>query len=375
MRFLTVLLLVVSLPALANTPSAEQLQALQDQISDIQASLSDATDERSEAQAALRQVEVRMGEISRKQAELTQQQHDNHAKQQQLLSQQHKLLNNKAAQVNALARLTQERYVTGEQSRLKLLLNQQEPGKTARILQYQAYIQAARNERITALNQSLTQLEAVSKKLLTVKQQLTDTAQALESQKQQMQAARTQRKSVLATLDTKIHSKKGQLQQLKANRKHLKKLLDEMQEAISDIPPELNKQPFGELAGKLPWPVSGKLLVGFHDPILGRRWEGVVIKAKRGEPVRAIHSGRVVYANWLSGYGLLTIIDQSNGYLTLYGYNQNLTQSVGNWVSAGDIIAHAGASGGRRHAALYFGIRHNGKPLNPDHWCTRRVHF
>ena len=124
----------------------------------------------------------------------------------------------------------------------------------------------------------------------------------------------------------------------------------------------------------LPWPVPGEVLSSFNSSREGAlRWEGVVLAAEEGTPVRAIHPGRVVFADWMRGYGLLTIVDHGGGYLTLYGYNQSLLRDVGEWVAVGDTLALAGQSGGNSRSALYFEIRNRGKVVNPTRWCDRRV--
>jgi septal ring factor EnvC (AmiA/AmiB activator) len=120
--------------------------------------------------------------------------------------------------------------------------------------------------------------------------------------------------------------------------------------------------------------VEGNIGTSYNSAREGAlRWQGVILNAPAGTPVRAVYAGRVVFADWLRGYGLLTIVDHGNGYLTLYGYNQSLLREVGEWVAAGDSLALAGNSGGNRASGLYFEIRHRGKAVNPTRWCNRRV--
>ena len=147
-----------------------------------------------------------------------------------------------------------------------------------------------------------------------------------------------------------------------------------MRRSFDDIPADLGGKRFGKLAGKLPWPLPGRITTGYNSRREGAlRWQGVILGAPGGTPVRAIHSGRVVFADWLRGYGLLTIVDHGDGYLSLYGYNQALLREVGEWVAAGDSLALAGNSGGNMASGLYFEIRHRGKAVNPTRWCDRRV--
>lgn len=369
------LLMLLSGSALAaSQPSPERLTQLNRQINQLEQSLADTSRERRQANTALRQAEVRISDISQQQDKLRQQQQASKARYQTLLAKQKQLLEQKKKQVQALVELVQQHYAGGREERLKLLLNQQDPERMARLLQYQHYFEQARSARIHDLNASLESLDALSQELLAAQQQLQQDREALASRQQDMEQARDDRRALLAQLDTKMGNKQQRLTQLKADSRRLEKLLAGMQQAISDIPADLDNKPFSQLAKKLPWPINGKLSVNYHDTRSGNmRWDGVVIAAKRGTPVRAIHPGRVIYSDWLPGYGLMVIIDQGKGYMTLYGYNENLTRNVGDWVGAGDTIAHAGESGGRHESGLYFGIRHNGKPVNPAHWCNRHV--
>ena len=129
--------------------------------------------------------------------------------------------------------------------------------------------------------------------------------------------------------------------------------------------------PFHKLKGKLPWPIQGKLLKAFGSKRSDTRWDGVLISAREGTDIRAVTDGRVVFADWLRGYGLLVIIDHGKGYMTLYAFNQSLYKKVGDRVKAGTVIASVGKSGGRSESGLYFGVRRRGKPVNPAHWCRK----
>ena len=124
------------------------------------------------------------------------------------------------------------------------------------------------------------------------------------------------------------------------------------------------------MRGKLEWPTNGVLLNDFGQPRAGGsiKWNGVVIGTDQGRDVRAVYHGRVAYADWLPGMGLLLIIEHGDGYMSLYGHNETLYKSVGDWVAPGDVVASAGDTGGRSRAALYFEIRRNGRPENPHGW-------
>jgi septal ring factor EnvC (AmiA/AmiB activator) len=130
--------------------------------------------------------------------------------------------------------------------------------------------------------------------------------------------------------------------------------------------------PFAEAKGKLPWPVDGRLLARYGEARgddARATWDGVMISAAAGSQVRAVHGGRVVFADWLRGSGLLVILDHGNGYLSLYGHNQSLLKSAGDVVKAGEAISTVGNSGGQEATALYFAIRQQGRPSDPAQWC------
>jgi len=147
-------------------------------------------------------------------------------------------------------------------------------------------------------------------------------------------------------------------------------LLAKLRDIFADIPKHLaGAEPFADLRGRLGWPLHGKLAVRFGSPADGERAsQGVLIEAKNGSEVHAVSHGRVVYADWLRGYGLLLIVDHGDGYLSLYGYNETLLKDVGDWVDANEAVATSGDSGGRKAAGLYFELRHDGKPVDPGAW-------
>ena len=147
-------------------------------------------------------------------------------------------------------------------------------------------------------------------------------------------------------------------------------------ELLADIPQSpSDARPFKQQKGKLPWPTSGPFLATFGEPRKqgGLTWNGVLISAKHGTPVRAISHGRVAFADWLQGFGFITIIDHGEGYMSLYGHNETLVKQAGDWVDAGEVIATSGDSGGQPMPGVYFEIRSRGKPVNPSRWCSRGV--
>jgi len=157
------------------------------------------------------------------------------------------------------------------------------------------------------------------------------------------------------------------------DRSQLERLLDAVEQSIANLEIPSDYRPFHKLKGKLHWPTKGKISKRFGSSRSGSnlRWQGVTLTAKEGSEVNAIHHGRVVFADWFRGSGLLIIIDHGDGYMSLYGHNQSLLIEPGDWVTVGEQIATVGNSGGKKHAGLYFEIRHKGQPTDPRHWCKR----
>jgi septal ring factor EnvC (AmiA/AmiB activator) len=180
-----------------------------------------------------------------------------------------------------------------------------------------------------------------------------------------------ERSQVLASLTTESRSRAKNLERLRKQQSGLEKLLRELKQAMQKFPVDSNTA-FGRLRGKLAWPVAGRLVARFGESrASGLKWDGVLVATERGASVRAVSQGRVVYADWLPGLGLLTIIDHGDGYLSLYGHNERLYKSAGERVSAGDPIAAAGDSGGRNRPELYFEIRKAGRPIDPRPWFDK----
>ena len=371
------ILLLLLLPALAwgeNTPSKAQLEQLKDRISELSAAQNRELRKRDSVQADLREAELRISRLSREQRNLEQQAGEARRRLAKLEKEQAQLAREKQTQLNWLAKTVRASYQAGRQERIKLLLNQEQPDQIARLLRYQEYYQRARSNRLQQVNGELDELMAVSLRVEQARQALLDKRSDVQRHADKLQGAQKSRQQTLASLNRSLDDRSSSLNQLKQDQQQLEKLLADMQRSLDDIPADLGGKPFGKLAGKLPWPLDGNIGTSYNSAREGAlRWQGVILNASAGTPVRSVYAGRVVFADWLRGYGLLTIVDHGNGYLTLYGYNQSLLREVGEWVSAGDSLALAGNSGGNRASGLYFEIRHRGKAVNPTRWCNRRV--
>jgi len=286
----------------------------------------------------------------------------------------------------ALARQIRAAYTIGRQEYVKILLNQQDPAAVTRTLTYYDYFHRARLARMQNIDESLVELRAVEKNIRQKTRRLEKNREEQNREKMQLEKTRQQRTTVLAGLQQQILARGERLSVMKEDKYRLQRLLDSLAtvprqrpEEPDGIEPELASEssehtPFAKLRGQLRWPTRGRLITRYGSTRKAGKlkWQGVNIRAPEGTEVSAISHGRVAFSDWLRGFGLLIIIDHGDGYMSLYGGNQSLFKEVGDWVETGEVIASVGNSGGRQDSALYFEIRHNGKPGNPLKWCRNR---
>jgi murein hydrolase activator len=272
---------------------------------------------------------------------------------------------------DALAGQMRAAYLIGRDEPLKLLLNQRDPARAGRMFAYYGYFGRARagqiariRAHIASLAELQTELEAEEQRYLALEQDQKRELDALES-------ARSERSAVLAKVQQESKSRVASLERLRKEQAALERLLRELRRAIQRFPSD-SRDPFARLRGKLTWPVAGRVVARYGETRAGGlKWEGMLLSAERGAPVRSIYHGRVIYADWLAGLGLLVIVDHGGGYMSLYGHNDALFRKVGERVTAGDSIAAVGDSGGRPRPELYFEIRRNAQPLDPRPWFQK----
>ncbi len=374
---LTLLVLLLAGPActaLAEPDEQEvrsKLEKLQGDIQRIGQEISADSARRNDLQQELREAELKLGRL---QNEMTANQHALAASQEELtgLKQQRSELERaRDAQQARIALELKTAWQLGQQGQVKVLLNQESPHTVARAMAYYRYFFTARNELVANYRETLGQLQELELRIAGTLDQLAVQQATLEEQQAQLVTAQATREQAVANLSDSIQSKGEQLQQMEQNRRELESLVAAIEKALTDLEVPDDYQPFKSARGKMPWPLAGRRANNFGKPRNEGKmlWQGVTIPAKEGASVNAIHHGRVVYADWLRGSGLLVIIDHGDGYMSLYAHNQSLLREVGEWVSAGTPVSTVGNSGGQEQAALYFEIRHQGKPTNPAQWC------
>lgn len=268
----------------------------------------------------------------------------------------------------ALAGQLRAAYMIGREEPLKLLLNQRDPARAGRMFAYYGYFGRARGEQIARIETAVARLGELEDELAIEDQRLAELESRQRQEVEALDKARGERNTVLVSLQNEARTRSQALTRLNQQRAALEKLLAELRRAAARFPVE-SRSPFGRLRGKLTWPVDGRVLARYGQTRAGAiRWDGVLLGTKRGAPVQAIYHGRVLYADWLAGLGLLVIVDHGDGYMSLYAHNDQLYRKVGERVTAGDVIAASGDSGGRAQPELYFEIRRNGRPQDPSPW-------
>lgn len=273
-----------------------------------------------------------------------------------------------------IAALLRSAHAAGRHERLRIVFAPEQIGRIERALAYHRYLQRDRVARIDALRADLAALDAVRERTSAARAEVAQAQDAQARAVESLRAARDARATTLAALERQLADQATRLAALGRDERGLIDLIARLRDAIADIPRVLaGGEPFASRRGRLPWPATGRIVQRFGEPgEAGRASTGVLIGADGGAPVRAVSHGRVAFADWMAGFGLLLILDHGDGWMSLYAYNDALRAEVGDWVDAGTVIASAGSSGGRAEPGLYFELRSRGRPVDPAGWLARR---
>lgn len=370
--FVTVFLLAIGLSLPAQADDQARLEQVKAEIKKLQAWLTDAREEHDDLQQKLRKSDNEIAALIKKiedtRARLREEQtrlkklQAEQAQVRQLRNRHQKLLSDQIRLARQL----------GDEAAIRFWLTQDDPAQNQRITRYFGYFNRARLENLSETIAELNRLDNLETLIAEQENSLRQTDARLTSESEKLESRRREQQTLLAKLDSQMNSESARLQKREADRQRLEALLAEVETLVSNSPRHNDELPFRQMRGKLPKPLQGPVLAAFgnrNGP--NARWEGWKIGTREGAGVKAIHHGRVVFSEWLRGFGLLLILDHGDGYLSLYAHNQTLLRDVGSWVNGGDIIATAGKSGGQQSAALYFEIRHNGRPQDPAIWLNR----
>lgn len=368
-----VALLMFSSPTFGEDVSPSDLAKLQKDISLLKSSLEEFKGKRAQFQKALKRSELAIGQIGRKISAIKGQ----IARQEKLLDnlkeRQQQLQKDSNQQQELIAQQIRIAYQLGRQKKIKVILNQEDPATVNRAITYLDYFNKARISLMTEFAATITELNSLEPTIIEEKSRLEDSQLDLDKQYASLEQERSVRENAIAALNATITTKGAQLSDAEKERTRLEKLLKAVEEAVANLKLPADYKDFAKRKGQMKWPVLGRISNSFGTPRTqgGMRWQGVTLKAKAGNNVRAIHHGRIVFADWFGSSGLLIIVDHGEDYMSLYAHNESLLRETGDWVRAGEPLATVGVSGGQMEPALYFEIRHNGKPINPKYWIKK----
>lgn len=364
----------------------EQLDNLRKRIAVVQQHMDKTQESKSEVVDALRESERAISNRNRKLAEIAALQQTADQKLGKLQAQQKKLSANMTAQQALLGRLLYQQYLGGSQEYLKLVLSNQDPNKISRDLFYYQYIARDRAATLARLRSNLAALNMSNIATRQQREQLVSLRAEQATQKASLVKEQHTRQRVLSKISLRLRQQRREISHLQRDENRLSQLVNQLAIALAkpasqsllhnnSLPDSrFDGRPFYELKGKLELPVKGELTNRFGTPRPGSTvdWKGLFLRTSDGQPVKAIAAGRVVFADWMRGFGNLIIIDHGNSYMSLYGNNETLYKQVGDVVRGGDTIAAAGNTGGNENFGLYFELRHKSKPLDPMKWMAKR---
>jgi septal ring factor EnvC (AmiA/AmiB activator) len=349
-----------------------ELQQVREQISALKESMDQRAEDRDRITGELQSAEVLIAEKRIHLKELQRQRDFSERKKKDIedkLVAQEEALGQEMEHLEAQVRSA---YTSGKQERIKLLLNQHDPATLGRLLTYYRYFSEYRGQNIEQVSVIIEDLEILRRLAAEEEARLTRLARARYAELTELNVAQEKRQKLLVSLKSKIAEEGSEVERLAAQEKDLSRLIAELTSILSDYP-ITSEEPFSRHKGRLTWPIAGGLRHDYGQPRAGGlKWNGVVLSAPRGREVRAVYHGRVVFADWLAGLGLLIIVEHGEGYMTLYGYNETILKTTGDWVAPGDAIATVGESGGQPQSALYFELRKGTKPINPRGWFNRK---
>jgi len=377
-RLCAVLLLA---PVLASAQSETgKLDALRTRIEGLRAKISEAEESRTEARDQLRDSERAISEANRALRTLAGRRAAAQGELNALLRRGQALETEIASRSEILGRLLTLRYINGEQSTLKLLFSGEDPGRVARELHYYGYVSRAQAQFIGELRSDLARLKDLESGIRQRNAEIAAIESARRTERGALIKQQAERRRVLALVSSQLRTQRRQVRHLERDESRLSRLVEELGRVIAATPllrnekvpePGSAEAPAGLKRG-LRLPIRGELAnrFGAQRSNGGPSWRGLFIRSPSGQEVRAVASGRVVFADWLRGFGNLLIIDHGKGYLTIYGNNESVLKQLGEVVRTGDAVATVGASGGNMESGLYFEIRHEGKAFDPMRWVT-----
>ncbi len=371
----------------------EELKGLQERIQALQKDLAKTEGSRADAAEELRETEKAISDANRRLRELNGERARAQASLDHLNLQSQKLSSRIAAQQAQLGRLLTRQYYAGETDALRHLLSGDDPNQLARDAHYLGLLSHAKAGLIRDLGGILEEKKHLASLAHDKTAELAEIEKNQQRERSGLVEQQKQRQAVLARISDRIKTQRREVEKLKRDEKRLARLIEGLGRIVAKPKPPASSRAqapalrnertpdaalpadaFARQKGRLALPTRGELANGFGTPRQdgGTTWKGVFIRADGGAEVKAIAPGRIVFADWLRGFGNLAIVDHGDGYLSVYGNNESLYKAVGDPVKAGETIASVGNSGGNPETGLYFELRHLGQPIDPLKWVSLR---
>ena len=389
-RAAAAVLFFTALSAAVQAGPQDELKDIRGRIEALRKQLTESESSKAEAADALKDSERAVSQTSRKLYQISGQRREVNTALSRLQARARAVEGDIAEEQATLSRLLYQQYVGGQSDAIKLVLNGEDPNEIARQLHYLGYVSRARAELLASLRENLASLDKLTGETRRKSAELHALQSEETLQMRRLEKEKAERHQVYVKVSDDIEKSRKQLSTLKRDEERLSQLIERLaREAARNskkggkktgkrvtnqaLPSaETGSGPFRDLKGKLRLPVIGELTNRFGGPRQdsGLSWKGLFISAKSGREVKAVAEGKVVYADWLRGFGNLLILDHGDGYMSLYGNNESLLKQVGEDAKAGDTIAAAGNSGGNPDSGLYFELRFQGKPFDPIPWVT-----
>ncbi len=379
--------------------SKQKLDQLHERIESLNKELDTSKEAHAEVSDELKQSEQAISEANRKLYEIRQQQQKNQSSLQSLQQEKSSLETTLQQQQQLLGSQIYQQYLHGQQSYLQIVLQQQDPGAISRELHYYSYVARARAKLIESMQRNLGKVARLNEQTANTLKEITALKAEQEQERRELQQQKNERNKVLNKLSAKIAAQRGEISKLKRDEKRLSQLVERLARIAAKPKPQRNKAKtadeknttpktiarnealptnnydggnFASLRGKLNLPVRGDISNRFGSTRedTGVSWKGLFIRSSEGSEVKAVASGRVVFADWLRGFGNLLIVDHGDGYMSLYGNNQSLLKKEGDDVKGGDTVATVGNTGGNESSGLYYELRRQSKPFDPLSWSV-----
>lgn len=363
----------------------QELEGLRERIKDLQQALESTSESRDEAADALRSSERAISDSHRALSQIGRRQTEAAVQLRSLKGQSASLQDSITLQREALARMLYVQHLGNRNEHLRLLLRGEHPEQLARDWHYLESLARFRTQRLANLRRDLKQLDNATRETRHMQDEISQLKKSQIERQQDLIKEQAARQSTLRTLSGQIRSQRREIARMQRNESRLANLVNKLTKMLSEprtrslfkndtLPDDrFDGKPFAQLKGRLSLPVRGNVTNRFDAkrPETGMRWKGIFLASASGQPVKAVAAGRVVFADWLRGFGNLLIIDHGKGYMSLYGNNETLYKQVGDTLSGGEVVSSTGSSGGADISGLYFELRHESNPIDPMQWISQ----